>query len=78
MLEAMLLSLLGVDALDERFIAHRHKSSRLALGVGVTLIAAWLTYDLLVHDRIELDLLVTLVAIAAAKVLTMAYLSITD
>ena len=78
MLDVIMASLLGMDALDERFIAHRHKSSRLALGVGVALIAGWFTYDLFVYDRIELDLLVTLVAMAAAKVLTMVYLNITD
>jgi hypothetical protein len=78
MLDTILASLLGVDALDERFIAHRHKSSRLALGVGVALMAGWFAYDLFVHDRIDLDLLVILGAMVLAKLVAMAYLSLTD
>ncbi|MGD8320944.1 MAG: hypothetical protein PVJ02_10825 [Gemmatimonadota bacterium] len=78
MLDTILASLLGADHLDERFIAHRHRSSRLALGVGVTVIAGWFTYDIAVHDRIDLDLLVILVAMALTKVGAMIYLSRTD
>lgn len=78
MLDTILASLLGVDALDERFIAHRHRSSRLALGVGVALIGAWFTWDLLVYDRVDLDLLVILVVMALTKITAMIYLSHTD
>lgn len=78
MLDTILASLLGVDSLDERFIAHRHKSSRLALGVGVAVVAGWFTYDLWIHDRIDVDLLVILVAMAVTKVAAMVYLSLTD
>ena len=77
MLDAILAALLGVDSLDERFIAHRHMSSRLALGVAVTLMAAWFTYDLMMLDRIHTDLLIILSATALAKVLAMAWLRIT-
>jgi len=78
MFDAMVASLLGMDALDERFIAHRHRSTRLAMVVGVALMAGWFNYELLVHDRVELDLLVTLVAIAVTKVLSMLWLAHTD
>jgi hypothetical protein len=78
MLDAILAALMGVDSLDERFIAHRHKSSRLALGVGVTLITGWFTYDLMVNDRMHLDLLVILVAMAAAKLVAMAWFRLTE
>lgn len=78
MFDAFVARLLGMDALDERFIAHRHRSSRLAMGVGVALMAAWFNYELFVHDRIELDLLVTLLAMAVVKVLSMAWLAHTD
>lgn len=77
MLDTILAALIGADALDERFIAHRHRSSRLALGVGVTFMAGWFTWDLL-HDRIHLDLLVILAAMVLTKVVTMIYLSFTD
>ncbi len=78
MLDDLLASLLGMDALDERFIAHRHRSSRLALGVGIVLMAAWFNYELIVHRRIEMDLLVTLVAMAVTKVTSMILLAHTD
>lgn len=78
MLDSIVAAVLGMNELDERFIAHRHRSSRLALGVGVALIGAWFTYDLVMKDRIHIDLLVILLAMALTKVLTMAVLSRTD
>ena len=78
MLDDLLASLLGMDALDERFIAHRHRSSRLALGVGIVLMAAWFNYELIVHRCIEMDLLVTLAVMALTKVASMLWLARTD
>jgi len=78
MLDDLIAALLGMDALDERFIAHRHRSSRLALGVGVVVLAVWFNYELIAHRRIEVDLLVTLVAIAVTKVASMLWLAHTD
>lgn len=78
MLDSIVAAFLGMDELDERFIAHRHRSSRLALGVGVALIGAWFTYDVVVNDRIHLDLLVILLAIALTKIVAMVVLSRTD
>ncbi|NJD18634.1 MAG: MBL fold metallo-hydrolase [Gemmatimonadetes bacterium] len=75
MLDDLLASFLGMDALDERFIAHRHRSSRLALGVCVTLIAVWFTYELWVSHRIHWDLLVILAATALTKVTSMLWLA---
>ena len=77
MLDRILAALLGVDSLDERFIAHRHMSSRLALGVAVTLMAGWASYDLMMHDRIHTDLLFILAATAVVKVLAMAWFRLT-
>jgi hypothetical protein len=67
-----------MDALDERFIAHRHRSSRLALGVGILLMAAWFNYELIAHRRVEMDLLVSLAAMAVTKVVSMIWLAHTD
>lgn len=41
---------------DERFIAHRYHSSRLALIVGVLMLGSWFAYDLLAHDIVRYDL----------------------
>jgi hypothetical protein len=51
MLDDLVAAMFGMDALDERFIAHR---------------------------RIEMDLLMTLVAIAVTKVTSMIWLAWTD
>jgi len=77
-LDTILATLLGVDSLDERFIAHRHRSSRLALGVGMALMVGWFLYDLNVHDRVHTDLLVIPLAMAATKLLAMAWLHLTQ
>ncbi len=78
MLDNLVAALFGMDALDERFVAHRHRSSRLALAVCVTLLAAWLTYDLWVAHRVRWDLLVILAATALTKVASMLWLAWTD
>lgn len=78
MLDDLVAALFGMDALDERFIAHRHRSSRFALGVGVVVLAVWFNYELIAHRRIEMDLLVTLAAIAVTKVASMLWLAWTD
>ena len=78
MLDSILAALLGVDSLDERFIAHRYKSSRLALAVGMIVMAAWFGYDLQVNGRIHIDLLVVVVAMALTKLLAMAWFRIKE
>jgi hypothetical protein len=78
MLDAILASLLGREHLDERFIAHRHRSSRLALGTGVLLLAGWASYDLVVHDVIRQDFMVILLAMAVTKVGAMIFFRLTQ
>jgi hypothetical protein len=58
---------------DERFIVHRYYSSRLALAVGMILIAGIFFYEMLVNDQLRLDLLLIMAAMALTKVLAMAY-----
>jgi len=58
---------------DERFITHRYYSSRLALVVGVVLMAVWFYYEQFVNEVIRFDLLVFMVAMAATKILAMLY-----
>lgn len=78
MLDSLLAALLGADSLDERFIAHRHKSSRLALGVGLTVITGWFGYDAVFKDRIHLDLLVVVLAVAVTKLTAMVWFRLTQ
>jgi hypothetical protein len=58
---------------DERFIMHRYYSSRLALVVGVVLIAIWFNYELLANDQLRLDLVVIAGAMALTKLGAMVY-----
>jgi multisubunit Na+/H+ antiporter MnhG subunit len=58
---------------DERFLAHRYKATRLATMVGVVLIFAFFTYALVKTREIRWDLFIVLCAMAAAKVIAMAY-----
>ncbi len=58
---------------DERFITHRYYSSRLALVVGILMMAAWFNYELLVNDMMRIYLLVFMVAMAVTKLAAMLY-----
>jgi len=58
---------------DERFLAHRYKATRLATMVGVVLIFAFFTYALVKTGEIRWDLFIVMCAMAAAKVIAMAY-----
>jgi hypothetical protein len=59
--------------MDERFVMHRFQSTRLAMIVGVVLMAAWINYEWFVSGRLRIDLLVILAAIALTKVAAMLY-----
>jgi len=45
---------------DERFIAHRYQSSRLALAVGVLMMFIWTQYEWFVNHELRLDLFIIL------------------
>jgi hypothetical protein len=59
--------------MDERFIMHRFKSTRLATLVGVVMMALWFNYELLVNDVWRFDLVIILGAMLIAKVGAMLY-----
>ena len=61
---------------DERFIAHRYQSSRLALTVGIIMMFIWAQYEWLVNQELRLDLLIILGAMALSKVVAMIYFRI--
>jgi hypothetical protein len=62
---------------DERFIMHRYHSSRLALAVGVAMLAGWFLYLLVAKDIVRYDLAIILVVMAITKLVAMAYLRLT-
>lgn len=59
--------------IDERFLAHRYKATRLATMVGVVLMFVYFTYDVVTRREIRWDLFVIMCAMAATKVLAMLY-----
>ena len=58
---------------DERFIMHRYYSTRLAMIVGVVMMAGWFYYELAVKGTIRWDLFSILMAIAVTKLAAMLY-----
>jgi hypothetical protein len=59
--------------LDERFIMHRFKSTRLAVLAGTVMIFSLFTYHMVVHKAIRWDLFSILAAMAVVKVGAMLY-----
>ena len=58
---------------DERFIAHRYRSSRLALAVGLLVIVMWFNVELIVNALVRWDLAVIAGAMALTKMSAMLY-----
>jgi hypothetical protein len=61
------------DMLDERFVMHRFKSTRLAVLAGLILLFAFFTYDAVAKDVIRWDLFAVSAAIAVVKMCAMIY-----
>ena len=58
---------------DERFVMHRYKATRLAMMVGVVLMFAYFTYEVVTERKIRWDLFAVMCAMAVTKVVAMAY-----
>jgi hypothetical protein len=58
---------------DERFIMHRYKATRLATAVGAVLMFVFFTYGIIAHKVIRWDLLVVMCTMAVAKVAAVIY-----
>ncbi len=58
---------------DERFVMHRYKATRLSAMVGVVLMFAYFTYEIVTERTIRWDLFIFMCAMAASKVAAMAY-----
>jgi hypothetical protein len=61
------------EMLDERFVMHRFKSTRLAVLAGLLVLLAFFTYDAVARDIIRWDLLAISTVIAVVKVCAMIY-----
>lgn len=59
--------------IDERFISHRFKSTSHAAVVGAGLLAFFLLRDYYGRGLLRFDLLITMSAMAATKVVAMLY-----
>jgi hypothetical protein len=59
--------------LDERFVMHRFKSTRLAVFAGLILTGAFFTYYAVARDEIRWDLFSILAVMAVVKVCAMVY-----
>ena len=59
---------------DERFIAHRYKATRLAMAVGIALIVGFFFYAYVAGNVIRWDLFIILCAMAVTKVVAMVIL----
>lgn len=76
---SVLSALAGVAALDvdERFVMHRYYSTRVAMIVGVILLAGWFLYENFINGVLRWDLFIILMAIAVTKMGAMVYFRIT-
>ncbi|MGD8698268.1 MAG: hypothetical protein PVJ43_03190 [Gemmatimonadales bacterium] len=76
---SLLSAVAGVAALDvdERFIMHRYYSTRIAMIVGMVVLAGWFFYEHFINGVLRWDLFIILMVIAVTKVLAMIYFRIT-
>lgn len=61
-------------SVDERFIMHRYLSTRLAVIVGMVMMAVWVNYEYFVNQILRIDLVVIMLVMAVTKVAAMIYL----
>jgi hypothetical protein len=64
--------------MDERFLIHRLRSTRLAAIVGVIVMGVLMIYELLVRGSLSWQMLVVISAMAITKWGTMLYYQKTD
>jgi hypothetical protein len=78
MIAELIAALFSDVDVDERFIMHRYKSTRIAMTVGMVLIVGWFTYEMLANDVARWDLFLILAAMALTKVSAMIYFRVTQ
>jgi hypothetical protein len=72
-MEAIFATLAGLFKPDERFIMHRYYATRLAMVVGIILIAGWFCYELVANQYLRWDLAIIGGTMAVTKILAMVY-----
>jgi hypothetical protein len=77
MIAELVASLFSDIEMDERFVMHRYRSTRVAMVVGMVLLVGWFTYETLVNDHLRWDLFIIVMAMALTKVAAMIYFRIT-
>ena len=58
---------------DERFIMHRYKATRLATLVGMVMMFVYLVYEIVARRTIRWELFIIMGAMAATKSIAMIY-----
>ena len=59
---------------DERFVAHRYKATRLSMAVGLVMMLGFFNYDLFIRKIYRWDFMIVILAMALVKMVTMLYL----
>ena len=78
MIDKLLNRLLGGHELDERFVEHRYRASRMTLLVGLLLMTGWFLYDHYVKGIEHTQILIIIGAMVVTKLAVMAYYRLTD
>lgn len=73
----MIIKWLAGDELDERFVEHRYRASRLALVVGVALLGAWFLYERYANGVTHLEIAAIIGLMVLTKVGAMVYYRLT-
>jgi hypothetical protein len=67
-----------LGTIDERFLAHRQRSTSIGGMAGVALAGVFFFYDLLVRDTIRWDLFAILATVAVVKLAVLTWYRLTD
>lgn len=77
MITELIASLFSEVEMDERFIMHRYRSTRIAMAVGMILIFGWFIFEMVVNGNPRWDLFLIVLAIGLTKVTAMLYFRFT-
>lgn len=64
--------------MDERFVLHRLRSTRLAAIAGVIMMSIWLSYEFFANKIFRWDIMIVMIVMAVTKWASMLYYQKTD